>query len=142
MAIIDQLKEEVEELREKAGEEKQEPMTSSLKSSPRQSQRLERQLRSKDEEIEKLKTILKEKDMENQYLAKEVEILNQEAERDREALIQANNRWKDRSPSPNKKFSSDQGTKIVTLQMEEKIKRHVEEVQEKKEEIKELQKII
>lgn len=80
--------------------------------------------------------------MENQYLAKEVEILNQEAERDREALIQANNRWKDRSPSPNKKFSSDQGTKIVTLQMEEKIKRHVEEVQEKKEEIKELQKII
>ena len=135
MAIIDQLKEEVEELREKAGEEKQEPMTSSLKSSPRQSQRLERQLRSKDEEIEKLKTILKEKDMENQYLAKEVEILNQEAERDREALIQANNRWKDRSPSPNKKFSSDQGTKIVTLQMEEKIKRHVEEVQEKKEEI-------
>ena len=37
--------------------------------------------------IEKLKTILKEKDMENQYLAKEVEILNQEAERDREALI-------------------------------------------------------
>lgn len=69
-------------------------------------------IRSKDEEIEKIRNELKKKELENQYLQNEVDILNKEAEEDRNQLNLVN-KLRDYSPSPDKNQRQEQNLRVV-----------------------------